>query len=273
MFICVLHWSPNTRNLMLQKGREAKKVILFFETQNFLINSFNCRFLSSIAQKADRKNWSPATRQQKLEKSRIAKKVHFQFCAFLFFDLNKCVTFYRPIKKKRAVRVRLQLWPSTGCTMTAPTSSSTTRTTATIKGTRDTLSPMPSGECARAIAQAVTPPLTFHLGDTSRLKKTRQLQELRCAKTSKLCAMAPASVPSLAPISSRRESRATRCHSTEWTAVAKTTFPTTCRCASPSVTPPLPPPSHPLSHPHTDRSPRWRPTCCSATRRSRVWPT
>jgi hypothetical protein len=77
---------------MLQKGREAKKVILFFETQNFLINSFNCRFLSSIAQKADRKNWSPATRQRKLEKSRIAKKVHFQFCAFLFFDLNKCVT-------------------------------------------------------------------------------------------------------------------------------------------------------------------------------------
>jgi hypothetical protein len=135
------------------------------------------------------------------------------------------------------------------------------------------LSPMPSGECARAIAQAVTPPLTFHSGDTSRLKKTRQLQELRCAKTSKLCAMAPASVPSLAPLSSRRESRATRCHSTEWTAVAKTTFPTTCRCASPSVTPPLPPPSHPLSHPHTDRSPRWRPTCCSATRRSRVWPT
>lgn len=50
--------------------------------------------MSSIAQKADRKNWSPDTRERKLEKNRIAKKVHFQFCAFLFVNLNKCVTFY-----------------------------------------------------------------------------------------------------------------------------------------------------------------------------------
>ncbi len=59
-----------------------------------------------------------------------------------------------------AVTGRLKL---TGSTTPAPPPWSTTSSTATLKGTRDTSSPMPSGECARAraFAQAATLMFTF----------------------------------------------------------------------------------------------------------------
>ena len=70
-----------------RKNAKAVSFLLFFEylrlfTLQFVskfshFNRVNCRFLSLIAQKADRKNWSPATRERKLKASRIAKEVHF----------------------------------------------------------------------------------------------------------------------------------------------------------------------------------------------------